>query len=258
VLQIYTYFQTVLKKYKLFFKQMNTIQERILHYLDLKGITPYRFCKDLGFSMGYLDKKGAIGTDKYLKIIEYYEDVDANWLLTGKGEVLKPNMQETKPFEMVKQRVNLLEETKNKEKLTLSLNEPNSEYGIPLIPIDAMAGFGSGGVQVMDYDTQKYVVPEFTELNVDFMIRVKGSSMYPKYNSGDLVACKKLVLNDIFFQWNKVYVLDTDQGALIKRIKKGSDHHLLIVSDNPSYEPYELHLSKIHAIAIVLGVIRLE
>ena len=121
-----------------------------------------------------------------------------------------------------------------------------------------MAGFGTGGVQVMDYDTERYVVPEFTELNVDFMLRVKGSSMYPKYNSGDLVACKKLVLNDIFFQWNKVYVLDTDQGALIKRIKKGSEDNLLIVSDNPAYEPYELHLSKIHAIAIVLGVIRLE
>ena len=147
---------------------------------------------------------------------------------------------------------------KSVEKLTL-LNEPTTDYeGIPLIPIEAMAGFGTGGVQVMDYDTERYVVPEFTELNVDFMLRVKGSSMYPKYNSGDLVACKKLVLNDIFFQWNKVYVLDTDQGALIKRIKKGSDNHLQIVSDNPSYEPYELHLSKIHAIAIVLGVIRLE
>lgn len=128
-----------------------------------------------------------------------------------------------------------------------------------MIPIEAMAGFGTGAVQVMDYDTEKYVVPEFTELNVDFMIRVKGSSMYPKYNSGDLVACKKLFLNDVFFQWNKVYVLDTEQGALIKRLKKGSDkEHLLIVSDNPSYEPFELHLSKVNAIAIVLGVIRLE
>ena len=65
-------------------------------------------------------------------------------------------------------------------------------------------------------------------------------------------------LNDIFFQWNKVYVLDTEQGALIKRIKKGSEGHILIVSDNKDYEPVELHLSKIHAIAIVVGVIRLE
>ena len=131
--------------------------------------------------------------------------------------------------------------------------------GIPLIPIDAMAGFGTGAVQVMHYDTSKYIVPEFSELNVDFMIRVKGSSMVPKYNSGDLVACKKLVITDIFFQWNKVYVLDTEQGALIKRVKKGSrDNYILLISDNKNYDPFELHLSKIFAVALVVGVIRLE
>ena len=131
--------------------------------------------------------------------------------------------------------------------------------GIPLIPIDAMAGFGTGAVQVMDYETSLYRIPEFEELKVDFMIRVKGSSMYPKYNSGDLVACKKLFINDIFFQWNKVYVLDTEQGALIKRIKKGADNeHITLVSDNPSYDPFELHLSKVYAIALVVGVVRFE
>lgn len=186
-------------------------------------------------------------------------NVDGNFLLTGTGNIEKRNVKDMSQSEIVTKSVTFSEETKSKENVSLLvLNEPSEHYGIPLIPIEAMAGFGSGGVQVMDYDTKKYIVPEFTELNVDFMIRVKGSSMYPKYNSGDLVACKKLVLNDIFFQWNKVYVLDTDQGALIKRIKKGSEDNLLIVSDNPAYEPYELHLSKIHAIAIVLGVIRLE
>ena len=140
----------------------------------------------------------------------------------------------------------------------LKSNKPveNLINGIPLIPIEAMAGYGAGETQILELDCEYFSVPTFK--GADFLIQVKGSSMYPKYNSGDLVACKKLVLNDIFFQWNKVYVLDTDQGALIKRIKKGSDNHLQIVSDNPSYEPYELHLSKIHAIAIVLGVIRLE
>lgn len=131
--------------------------------------------------------------------------------------------------------------------------------GIPLIPIDAMAGFGTGSIQVMAYETGNYVIPEFSELNVDFMIRVKGSSMVPKYNSGDLVACKKLFINDIFFQWNKVYVLDTEQGALIKRVKKGvEDGFIKLISDNERYDPFELHLSKIYAVALVVGVIRLE
>lgn len=128
---------------------------------------------------------------------------------------------------------------------------PEDYKGIPLIPIDAMACFGNGEFQIMNYETSMYRVPKFEELNTDFMIKVKGSSMYPKYSSGDTVACKKLNLSNIFFQWNKVYVLDTEQGALIKRIK-------LLVSENPNYEPFELHLSQVYAVAIVIGVIRME
>ena len=131
-----------------------------------------------------------------------------------------------------------------------------SNKGIPLIPIDAMAGFGGGDMQVMEYECERYVIPMFRD--AEFLISVKGSSMYPKYNSGDLVACRKVPL-DTFFQWNKVYVLDTEQGALIKRIKKGSDkNHITLVSDNNAYEPFELHLEKIYAISIVVGVCRLE
>ena len=202
--------------------------------------------------------------------IAYFPEVNAEWLLTGNGEMLKtkskinvlkknediyedinednPNVKKTYAIELAEKPTNTGIEANNL-----------GNAGIPLIPIDAMAGFGTGAVQVMHYDTSKYIVPEFSELNVDFMIRVKGSSMVPKYNSGDLVACKKLVITDIFFQWNKVYVLDTEQGALIKRVKKGSrDNYILLISDNKNYDPFELHLSKIFAVALVVGVIRLE
>ena len=66
-----------------------TIQERIKQFIDYKGITPYKFCKDLEFSMGSLNKKGTIGTDKYLKIIKYYTDLNPEWLLTGEGNMFK-------------------------------------------------------------------------------------------------------------------------------------------------------------------------
>lgn len=136
-----------------------------------------------------------------------------------------------------------------------NLPQLNNE-SIPLIPIEAMAGFGTGEAQVMLYDCERFVIPSFK--GAEFLIAVKGSSMYPKYSSGDIVACKKLPL-DTFFQWNKVYVLDTEQGALIKRIEPGiDDEHLLIVSENPKYKPFELHKSKINSVALVIGVLRLE
>lgn len=252
---------------------MNTLK-RIKQYIDYKGITNQNFEKLIGFSNGafasQLKNNRTIGVDKLENILIAFPELNPEWLLTGNGEMIK-----------TKSKKNVIEKNYNKN-YNENYNEPNvkktyaielaekptntgieannlDNAGIPLIPIDAMAGFGTGAVQVMHYDTSKYIVPEFSELNVDFMIRVKGSSMVPKYNSGDLVACKKLVITDIFFQWNKVYVLDTEQGALIKRVKKGSrDNYILLISDNQNYDPFELHLSKIFAVALVVGVIRLE
>ena len=66
-------------------------------------------------------------------------------------------------------------------------------------------------------------------------------------------------MTGLFFQWNKPYVLDTVQGAIIKRIKPGSDKdHVLIVSDNEEYDPFELPYSDIRAVGLVMGLIRLE
>lgn len=210
-----------------------SITERISQVLEYKNITKYKFCKDLGFSKGFLDKPREITTDKYANILVYFPDINPEWLLTGKGEMLK-----------------------EREQIPIAKPAVGKE-GIPLIPIDAMAGFAAGETQVLEYECERYVVPVFRE--AEFLIEVRGSSMYPKYSSGDIVACKKLSLQNIFFQWNKVYVLDTDQGALIKRVRKGKDEeHILLVSENENYEPFELRLNQIYAIAIVIGVIRLE
>lgn len=241
-------------------REISFLKQNILKFLEFKGVTKYEFYQKTGISNGILSQKNGLSEDNIMRFLNYYDEINPEWLLTGEGEMLKPNVKEMSYNETRTKTRTFSKETKSKENV-LVLNEPVTEYniGIPLIPIEAMAGFGSGTTQVMDYETERYVVPEFTELKVDFMFRIKGSSMYPKYNSGDLVACKKLVLKDIFFQWNKVYILDTSQGPLIKRIKRSQlDDHILIVSDNPSYEPFDLHVEEIHAIAIVVGVIRLE
>lgn len=202
----------------------------------------------LGVSKSTLSNWSSRNTIDYDRVFSLCEHINIDWLLTGRGSMLK---SETTP-PMGDQN-----SPKEEDDRPVAIHTDNPKEGIPLIPINAMAGAMMGEQTVMEYECERYVVPLFK--GAEFLIPVKGSSMYPKYSSGDIVACKRIPMTGIFFQWNKVYVLDTNQGALIKRIKKGSDaEHILIVSDNKDYEPFELPIRCINNVAIVIGVIRLE
>ncbi len=170
-------------------------------------------------------------------------DVDPQWLLTGEGPMLRNDKNQ--------------DEDRKNLPVAHRVKQGSSEKGIPLIPISAMAGHFTGDSSIMAYECQQFVVPVFQ--GADFLIQVCGDSMLPTYRSGDLVACQRISTRDLFFQWGKVYVLETDQGPLIKRLQPGSDtDHILIVSDNASYPSFELHRSHFHAISLVRGVIRVE
>ncbi|WP_304721236.1 S24 family peptidase [uncultured Alistipes sp.] len=161
-------------------------------------------------------------------------DISANWLLSGSGRMLRSDTD-----------------------TPIATAELTAVGGIPLIPIEAMAGVLSGNsAQVMEQECEHYNIPMFK--GAEFLIRISGDSMQPKYYSGDIVACKRLPL-DTFFQWNRVYVVDSEQGVIIKRVRRGSDdRHIVFVSDNTAYEPFELPLDKIYSIALVVGVVRAE
>lgn len=212
--------------------------ERLRTFIEYKGVSKYSFYKAIGVANGYLDKGSNIGSDKCEKICYTYPDLNLTWLITGKGDMLNTPPQPAPAHE----------ETPVAYK---------SKEGIPLIPIDAMAGALTENSQaVMEYECEHYVIPMFK--GAEFLIPVKGDSMQPKYYSGDIVACKRLPLNT-FFQWNRTYVIDSEQGVLIKRVKKGEDdNHIILVSDNPEYDPFTLEKSGIYSLALVIGVVRAE
>jgi len=181
-------------------------------------------------------------------------EINYDWLLLGEGSMIK----KLKKYQMSESSLEnqLIKEPEARHR-AIKVDEQQPKC-IPLVLADAIAGFGSLEFAIQDQDIQGfYRVPDFVDVN--FMIRVKGSSMYPKYNSGDVVACR-IIRESQFIQWNKVHVLaTTEQGILIKRLKKGaSPECLLAVSDNKDYDPFEVPINEITGLAIVIGVIRLE
>jgi SOS-response transcriptional repressor LexA len=157
-------------------------------------------------------------------------EINIDWLITGKGDMLKSSK---------------------------GIKPTKDGTGIPLIPVEAMAGCFTGSQTILLQECDHYVVPAFK--NADFLIYVRGDSMQPRYYSGDMVACKMLSPTDLFFQWGKVYVLDTDQGALIKKVEQGTDDETItLVSENENYKPFQIPRRAVYHIAIVMGLIRTE
>lgn len=169
--------------------------------------------------------------------------ISLHWLLTGEGEMLR---------------------TDTPADVSVSEDAPPPQLipappgkGIPLIPLPAMAGFLKGSADLDRNDIEWYYVPAFSDCT--FLIRVKGDSMYPRYLSGDIVACREVHDTGTFFQWGKAYVLDTDQGVVLKRVRRSElPEHVLCVSDNPEYDPFDVPTAGIYHLAIVRGLIREE
>lgn len=230
------------------------IIDRVLKIIDFKGINKNKFYIETGLSNGFLDKVKDIGGSKIEQILNSYPEINPEWLLTGEGVMLKTAVA---PPVITPKTAPTLPKT---APATATLTTV-PHHGIPLIPLDAVAGFGNGEVQIHESEVQEYYeIPMFEKRGAKYLIAVSGNSMYPKYNSGDLLACKPIT--DIsFFQWGKPYVLDTDQGPIVKRIYENPDNAnaLICKSDNyENYPPFPINKDSIYKVAIVVGVIRLE
>jgi phage repressor protein C with HTH and peptisase S24 domain len=183
------------------------------------------------------------------KVTDTFKNINSNYLF-GRGDMLKNDFLEEKNSNLNgNQNGNLSEKTEKK-------------YTVPLIPFDAVAGFGSSDNAGISYeDCERYAVPEFERSGVEFVVRVSGSSMYPKYSNGDVLACRK-IYDILFFQWGKIYVIDScSQGILVKRIYEDTKNpdNIILVSDNKEkYPPHPMPKSDIRSLSIVLGVIRME
>ena len=69
-------------------QEKSPIKQKILLYLDKKGITPYDFYKKSGVTRGVLGQNNGISEDNLSRFLAYASDVNVLWLMTGKGDML--------------------------------------------------------------------------------------------------------------------------------------------------------------------------
>lgn len=182
-------------------------------------------------------------SDKFIKIFCSEFGIDINFILKGEGDIYKKCKNLNEPV------------IEHNSEAILAL--PGDSDAIPLLETSVEAGFmkGFGDPQITNR-LKHYIVPRFK--GADFLAYVSGDSMVDKYFPGDIVGCK-LIEDPTFFQWGRVYVLDTRQGGVIKKLMPSDlEDHVKAVSFNiEEYPPFDIPKSEILKVSIVLGIVRL-
>jgi hypothetical protein len=72
-------------------KKMQTEGERLRYYIETKGFSILKFCKESGLLYNsfhpILQDARPLGMNILKKIIEFFPNLNVNWVLTGKGNV---------------------------------------------------------------------------------------------------------------------------------------------------------------------------
>ena len=72
-------------------------KEKILHYLDFKGINKSRFYSKTGLSNGFLDQGSSLGVDKLRKILDIYLDLNPEWFFNDHFDMILNEYTQSTP-----------------------------------------------------------------------------------------------------------------------------------------------------------------
>ena len=87
------------------------MKDRLIIFLEYLGIGQNKFAQNVGLSAGYVNNLGKnISSRSLNKILNVYPQLNEKWLLTGKGEMIKPiNTQKAKGNNSINSNINNIE-----------------------------------------------------------------------------------------------------------------------------------------------------
>ena len=205
------------------------LEALIAHYSDGK---PTRFAKHIGVAPSTISTWIARDSFDYDLLFAKCEMISPEWLLTGKGPMLKTALQEAMTVEPVRS------------------ESPNK--GAPYYDVDFLGGFD------LTFNDQT-INPEY---NIDFKpfnkpgvtwVNITGHSMEPKINHGDIIALRECRLEDV--QYGEIYAVVLDTIRTVKILRKSNDPNRMryVPINEENYDEQEYDNSRILRIFEVLG-----
>lgn len=222
--------------------------DRFTKYMKIKGLSDNKVTIDLDFSVGTLNKSRKENRDlsskNIDKILNFYQDINKVWLLTGEGEMLKTNTQDDQIKEIP------LEEAHNYPEGSLIpyFGETQTKGGLDnyQIPTD-----------IVEYPTSMIKAGDIF-IKATSAIKHIGESM-AEYPSGCVLFCRQV--EDMSLLVNgSIYVIETSEYRVTKKIHNLKDAIRAYSTNTETYPdgalvyaPFDIPKSKIMRMHKVLG-----
>lgn len=215
-----------------------SVKERLMSFLNYKGLSQGRFEKLVGFSNGYLDKlRHAPSVAKTQIIIDTFPELNRTWLLTGEGEMLNAS-DGTAPAAQA------------------------DDAGIPFYEHAIMCGSPADFDACIEANKAdgRIALPNLTG---DFALVARGESMIDSEHPdrsimpGSIVVLRK-VADRSLLQWGEIYAVATADGFVIKKIMPldGDGDRIECRSLNAAeFPPFAVPKADIYGFARVIAVI---
>jgi len=206
------------------------MKKRLIEFLAHLGIGQHKFEKNVGLSIGYINKlKGDMKLDTINKVFSAYPELNKEWLISGKGEMLKGGTV-----------VNI------------------SDYSISQFKQNGYAPYYSYlRVSAGQYDLstiEQKEVPDswvkFPEITADAWFPIVGFSMEPKIYAGDTIGVVA-VHNWERIDPDKVYMIVTIYDRMIKHLQydESTPDFLWATSENyPKFKIYTHEIVRIYRV----------
>lgn len=214
--------------------------DRLYDYLAIKGLKPTSVEKAIGLSNGYFSaqkkRQADIGEGMMNKIIDYCRDINPEWLLTGKGNMLRDENVSSNIIPTI-----------------------NQEFvGAPYYNVDFIGGFD---IVVNDQTTHPDYYINYPPYNKEGVVwcNLTGHSMEPELSNGDTIALKEMNTPIQYLPSGEIYGIVTEEYRTVKRIRLSDNEGFVRLIPSNKSEEYceqEIPISMIRKVYAVLGSIR--
>lgn len=218
-----------------------TVKQRLVEFILHKGLSQGKFERICEMSNGYVNNlKGTPGAKKLQSVLRAFPELNTDWLLYGRGEMLRSHAQVVQNNQYgdnayVAGSNNSVQCSRCGEEV--SILTPDEIQGAPIIPT---ALSRQPNIDILEVLSDPRANAERSTIkaqgiDIDVWHRVRDSSLMPSYQPGDMLGLWSYPQGEENPIPGNLYAVDTYSNGLIVRI---------LFPDNDDYRAHAINTAE--------------